>query len=197
MKTDTVALLRPIMTSQLGSVKVCTYCKQAKPLMSNCKRVKYRQTVKPVLVGELNPYGGTDDYALYPAPEGCSGHRLCCLIFGMSRKDYLEAFGRVNLCEGKWSSPKAKSAALALVDAQMDGGRLVLLGSKVCDAFAVKFEPFEVFDLHGIDMLVLPHPSGRCRLWNQHDAFEMARQAVVAFAQELAPLVGKMSRNAP
>ena len=51
--------------------------------------------MKPTLVGESNPYGGNDDYALYPAPNGCSGHRLCLLILGMDPEDYLEAFERL------------------------------------------------------------------------------------------------------
>jgi hypothetical protein len=52
---------------------------------------------KPLLVGEVNPYGGDPYYALYPAPDGCSGHRLCYLILGMRREDYLESFERINL----------------------------------------------------------------------------------------------------
>jgi hypothetical protein len=41
---------------------------------------------KIVLVGESNPYGADPYYALYPAPDGSAGHRLCCLVLGMTRK---------------------------------------------------------------------------------------------------------------
>lgn len=144
---------------------------------------------RPVLVGESNPYGGDPYYALYPSPDGCSGHRLCRLILGMSRRAYLDTFERVNLVDGKWNMRDARRKAADLITEYADGGRLILLGAKVCSAFDLRFEPFEVYDLCGIDVAVLPHPSGLCRLWNVAGAFARARAAVLAVAPEL-PLSG-------
>lgn len=145
---------------------------------------------KVLLVGELNPYGADPYFALYPAPDGCSGHRLCKLILGMSRAKYLEAFDRVNLCAGKWSKKDARRAQLELT-----ARRYILLGSKVCGAFETPFEPFAVrtwscgvignFRIG----LILPHPSGLCRLWSRPGYFKQAREAVAAFAPEVAPLM--------
>ncbi len=150
--------------------------------------------MKPILVGEQNPYGADPYYALYPAPDGCSGHRLCRLILGMSRKSYLEAFDRVNLCDGPWSMPAAKVRAEELIDGGLSGGDeeqpLILFGAKVAKAFGVSYKPFEQF---GEDILVLPHPSGLCRLWGEAGAFERARQAVALFAPEVAHLLGVSS----
>lgn len=146
---------------------------------------------KPVLIGEVNPYGGDPYYALYPAPDGCAGHRLCCLILGMGRAAYLDAFERTNLCERRWSMPAARKRAEELADGGLSGDDeeqpLILLGAKVAKAFELPFRPYEQF---GEDLLVLPHPSGLCRLWSEASAIERARAAVRAFAPHLAHLIG-------
>ncbi len=148
--------------------------------------------MKPLIVGESNPYGGDDYYALYPLPEGCSGHRLCCLILGMRRTDYLDVFDRCNLVQGKWSLKAAKIRAEQLIDGGLSGGNeeqpIIILGSKVAAAFSLPFRPFEQF---GEDLLVLPHPSGLCRLWHEPGAIERARVAVLKMAPELEPFIGK------
>lgn len=136
--------------------------------------------MKPLLIGECNPYGADPYYALVPYPDGCAGHRLCHLILGMTEDDYLERFERVNLCHGKWSMPAARARAREIWE---QPGRFILLGAKVCAAWQTPFVPFEISD--GGTALVLPHPSGLCRLWHQPGMFQKARTAVAAFA--LAP----------
>lgn len=126
----------------------------------------------PVLVGESNPYGGHPDFALYPSPDGCAGHRLCCKILGMRRAVYMRVFDRVNLCDGPWRIKEARAKADTLRCRQ-----LILLGSKVCSAFGIPFKPWSTVGT--LDpWVILPHPSGLCRLWNQHDAYERARACV-------------------
>ncbi len=127
---------------------------------------------KPLLVGESNPYGSDPCYALYPAPDGCSGHRLAVLILGMSRQSYLESFDRINLVSGPWRIREARESASTLI-----GRRLILLGAKVCSAFGVAFTPFMVGDAG----LVLPHPSGLNRMWQEKGSVERARKAVRLF----------------
>lgn len=136
---------------------------------------------KPILVGESNPYGDDQAFALYPAPDGCSGHRLATLILGMSRKDYLDSFERRNLCAGPWSIKHARQVAQSIWE---QPGRFILLGSKVCSAWQTPFEPFKIFD--GGTCAILPHPSGLCRLWGNPGAIEMARKVVLTIAPELA-----------
>lgn len=143
---------------------------------------------KVILVGESNPYGGDDYYALYPAPDGCSGHRLCCLILGMDPDDYLEAFERTNLVRGPWSLSAARARAALLLTA---GGRFVLFGAKVCAGFGVPFAPFTVKDEV---LLRMPHPSGLNRMWQEEGAFARARAAVAAFAPEVAHLLGRADK---
>jgi hypothetical protein len=142
---------------------------------------------KPMLVGESNPYGADPAFALYPAPDGCSGHRLCGLVLGMSRRDYLDAFERRNLCVGKWRMRVARASAQAL---RTWPAPLILLGAKVARAF--EFDPFEPWTLgDGGKTVILPHPSGLCRLWNEPGAFTRAQLLVVAACPELVGIVGK------
>jgi hypothetical protein len=135
---------------------------------------------KPLIVGESNPYGGDDYYALYPAPAGCSGHRLCC----MDPDDYLEAFDRCNLCRGPWRIAAARDAAACL---RQGGGPLILLGAKVASGFGLPFAPFTTPDNR---TLILPHPSGRNPVWGQPGVIEKTRAAVIALAPALASAIG-------
>lgn len=155
--------------------------------------------MKPLLVGEANPYGADPRYALYPLPARASGHRLCTLVMGLGLREYLERFDRVNLCPGRWSAPVARVRARELL-AEQGRARIVLLGSKVCGAFGVPYEPFCAFIRSGDleitwlrevlhyapdlgnarAVVVLPHPSGICRAWNHPAAFAMAREALSA-----------------
>jgi hypothetical protein len=131
--------------------------------------------MKPLLVGELNPYGLDPRYALFPKPERSAGGRLCYKILGYRfAAEYLKDFDRVNLCTGKWTVAAARERATELKCAPRP---TILLGVKACNAFGVAFHPFRVTN----NYLVLPHPSGLNRLWNEPGAFERARQAIADF----------------
>jgi hypothetical protein len=105
----------------------------------------------------------------------------------MGRRAYLGSFRRVNLVVGEWSTEAAREAAARVRDS-----RLVLLGSRVCGAFRVPFRPFAAFEVSwGRRALVLPHPSGRCRLWNDPDNIARARAAVAEFVPEVGQLLGR------
>ena len=137
---------------------------------------------KVLLLGEQNPYGGDPSYALYPAPDGCAGHRLCRLVLDLPRTEYLRRFDRRNVLErpGKWSVREARNEASLILGAHR---RVVALGAKVAAALGLSTEPFSMHEilLHGEEerlVLVLPHPSGLCRAWNVPGAFERARKMV-------------------
>jgi hypothetical protein len=141
------------------------------------------EVVKPLLVGELNPYGPSDDYALYPDPPGCTGWRLCYKVLELTEADYLEKFDRTNLCSRKWSNLEACYMANII----RNSGRqiIIMLGRKVTKAFGLAHVgPFEAH--HDLDAdapqsptyIVLPHPSGLCREWHVPGAFLKARELV-------------------
>ena len=134
---------------------------------------------RALLVGELNPYGELGAYALYPRPRGSAGHRLASKIMQLPPLDYLEHFERVNLCTKTWRMKDARAAAAAIIN-EGQHRRIVLLGSKVCAAFGVKFLPFQIVtDNSERKFAILPHPSGRNRLWNNPIAYERARRVLV------------------
>lgn len=130
---------------------------------------------RAVLVGEDNPYGPSPDMALYPAPEGSAGWRLCVLILMLQRADYLRRFARVNLCDGLWSTREARARAAELA---ATGVPVVMLGAKVSAAFGRSAQ--EPFTRDGL-FYRLPHPSGRCRVWNDPGAFGRARGLLAEF----------------
>ena len=140
--------------------------------------------MKPLLVGEANPYGRAPEFALYPAPRGCAGQRLAEVVMGLPRSEYLERFDRVNLCPEKWSAPVARASASKIRFERGVWDHIVLLGSKVCGAFGIEYKPFtwgqraphEARNVNTI--VVLPHPSGLCRTWNEPDAVARAREVL-------------------
>lgn len=118
--------------------------------------------------------------ALYPLPAHAAGGRLCSIL-GISPRFYLRKYQRANLLEeGKWSRLAARLSASVILT-KTTARRFVLLGAKVADAFRVPFEPFRVHRVLSWPTLVLPHPSGRCRIWNDPESTQRARRVFQAF----------------
>lgn len=146
--------------------------------------------VPVVFVGEDNPHNTQPFFDLYDDPPGSAGWRLRTKILGISREVY---FGpdvyRADLCRGKWSAPAARQEAERLKHTH-PRAVFVLLGRKVRDAFAyfptyaAQAETFEVFDGSAITgrrrVVLLPHPSGRCRYWSEPDAVEKVQGVLSA-----------------
>ena len=132
-----------------------------------------------LLVGECNPYGADPFFALYHLPRNASGNRLREHL-GLTDVEY-HKLDKVNLCTGKWSLPKAREHAFALIDAG-NYNVMVLLGRKVRDAFGDP-PPFEWGSARGVKLVGLPHPSGLNRAWLEPDA----RAQAVAVLTEVAP----------
>lgn len=129
------------------------------------------QHSRVLLVGELNPFGADPRLALYHMPRGSSGDRLR-RILGLRDCEYARLLDKVNLCRGRWSEE------VALEEAQQCLGShhsvLVLLGSKVRSVFKGPL-PFEWSVVRGKRLVGLPHPSGRCRVWNDSQSAARAR----------------------
>lgn len=141
---------------------------------------------KPLLIGEANPYGSDPEFALYPDPPNCAGHRLCHKVMGLDPDDYLRRFDRANLCPREWRLKEARVRATLLRSHVR--GLMVLLGARVCAAFEVDFKPFSETgyftnagrsdvgpQVYVPQYVVLPHPSGLSRSWNAPGAYDRAR----------------------
>lgn len=129
-----------------------------------------------VLVGELNPYGSDPTYALYHLPRHASGNRLREHL-GLTDNAYL-AIPRENLCTGTWSMKAARARAALVLEAN---DVVVALGARVASAFrGPSF--FEAMRFGQTWLLVLPHPSGMNRMWNEPGLREMARSMLRDYA---------------
>ncbi len=140
--------------------------------------------MRPLLVGESNPYSVDQRNALLPWPAQAAGNRLR-MILELTDREYLRAFDRANLVLGhRWSLRAARDGAAYLLR-QRPIGTFVLLGRRVAQAFGYRDEPFSVLQSQapGTDHVfyLLPHPSGRCREWNRPGAAERARRLLANF----------------
>lgn len=160
--------------------------------------------MRPWIIGESNPHQkpGADPshkYDLFPLPKGASGHRLCKLVLGMEMTTYLRSFVRRDLLTEKWTVAAARKAA---AEVWKESGRapLVLLGAKVSAAFGLAYIPFSSID-HGCveglrKVVIIPHPSGLCRAWQEPGAFTRARDMVLPLLTEPLPTVATKSGGA-
>lgn len=137
--------------------------------------------MKPVLVGEVNPYGVDPFFALYPLPEHASGGRLA-KILGLTRGEYLRRFERVNLCVGHWSAKQARVAA-ELLDRASSASPLLLLGRRVARAFEYDAEFWTSYVPAGRlgRIYLIPHPSAMNRVWNDPRAVVRTRDFLAEF----------------
>lgn len=126
---------------------------------------------KPLLVGEDNPYSDNPHMVLYPHPPNSAGGRLCLRVLGMTMREYLGTFDRANLTEFRRDEMWMRTLHLR--------SSVFLLGAKVCRHFRVPYAPWSSHEHEGRKVIhVLPHPSGRCRTWNEAAAIPMTRQFV-------------------
>ena len=160
--------------------------------------------MRPLLIGEDNPYSRDPADALLPYPDKSAGWRLATKIMGLPRAAYLPHFDPLNLCARRWSMREARESAERIVAERGVGlgpqtRSVVLLGTKVCAAFGVDFAPFTMSNvsrrvslkvrhpaLGEVDAIgakivcatILPHPSGRSRAWCEPGAVERTRDAL-------------------
>lgn len=138
-----------------------------------------------LLVGEDNPQSPDTHYSLWNDPPGCAGHRLQEHILMLPARQY-RAIWRTNLCCPTWDRDAAILRTFELVAADCQWTTIVMLGRRVASAFQAgalgfNLEPFEhsgVVKKYGreIQFVSLPHPSGRCREWNNTTNYERARR---------------------
>lgn len=133
---------------------------------------------RPVLIGMNNPVSSDPKHALFPAPEGCTGHRLYEMLRGrlpdVTRKSYLDRFDRRNVVAGKvWNAASAREGAAALEREFWGSGRtIVLLGLDTVKAFGHPRSLIHPAIIGGATWRQIPHPSGR-NLW-YNDATNLA-----------------------
>lgn len=142
---------------------------------------------RPTLVGMNNPLSGDPEHALFPHPPGCTGHRIWSMLHdyrGVRRSEYTETFDRVNvLGDREWSASRARAAAAGMLQVLAGRQHVVLLGAAPVAALRVAPCLPGHWAQHrdpemsaAVRYTCLPHPSGRCRWYNDHDNRQLARE---------------------
>lgn len=128
--------------------------------------------MKPIILGMNNPISSDPAHALYPSPEGCTGHRLWRMLnarTGCSRSEYLEAFERRNLISQKtWPNMGLARAAasefLRELCSRTEPLTVLVLGAEPRDALRLPRVLVKPVEMYGVTWRLVPHPSGR-NLW--------------------------------
>lgn len=134
--------------------------------------------MKTILLGMNNPVSSRPEHALYPYPPNCTGWRIMKLlqtrIPELTRRQYLTGFDRINLVNSKtWDKESAKVAARQLPS--LYRGRTILaFGGAVRDALELPEILIHPLRKDGCIWRQLPHPSGRCRWYNDPDCAALA-----------------------
>lgn len=134
---------------------------------------------RPVLIGMNNPLSTRAGHELFPAPEGCTGHRLWTMLHDRthaSRQSYMDTFERRNLVRGiPWDRTAAKARAYEMsCEFEGTGRVVVLLGQEVRAAFGHPPLLIHPQVIGGCTFRQLPHPSGRNRWYNDPDNLKVA-----------------------
>ena len=114
-------------------------------------------------------------------PRARSGKRLARLI-GKPAHDVTEVVNLFDHPVDRWSAPVARVAAAAVL-ARSTADRIVLCGRRVAAAFGADDTVLFVWrERDGRQLAVIPHPSGRNRLWNNPRVSEAAAEFLGALA---------------
>jgi hypothetical protein len=123
--------------------------------------------LRPVLLGMNNPVSSDPAHALYPHPPGCTGWRLWDMLndrMDVSKTQYLRAFDRRNLVDGKtWHPGEAARRAASLIE-ELRGREIVVLGAAPRRILGLPELLVHPIQWRGSTWRQLPHPSGR-NLW--------------------------------
>ena len=145
-----------------------------------------RDDRRPILLGMNNPV--YPDRPLWHEPAGCTGARVLALLRSkrpdVTDKQYLQAFDRRNLLyAAEWDADKAAVAADTLVRGLEDTGRRVLVLGETVRKLVGLPQRARLCEVRwrGCSWRSVPHPSGRCRWYNE--AF--AREVVSLILQEM------------
>ena len=132
-----------------------------------------------VIIGESKAGGRGLDEAF--GPRCASAKRLAALL-GMTPEEMQKRYRyRYNLLgPGPWDAAKATAVAGALLGmfAAHRNVAWVLCGRKVADAFGYRGVYLSCFTLEDKAAVVIPHPSGRNRLWSDGRTVRKARNVL-------------------
>ena len=113
--------------------------------------------------------------------DGAAGRRLAALA-GLDHAEFLKRFERVNLLDDQSGQPDVRAMRDRADDLRKrwNGRKAVLLGRHVALAFRLVNEDYEWFKPvqvePGLELAVMPHPSGISTWWNAAENVKSARK---------------------
>lgn len=134
------------------------------------------------IIGEAPGPNTSPKLPIFPFPASSAGGRLMSYS-RMRPAEYLGKLYRKNLFTTflpGWCAPAARELASYIERdlADMKIRRVLLLGTRVGAAFEVGGLWSSLTTTSGITFLVIPHPSGRCRVYNDEAARKRAGAAI-------------------
>ena len=130
--------------------------------------------MKITIVGMNNPLSRRPEHALWPQPDGCSGHRLWLMATartGITQDEWIAMTDRRNLCTGDWDRDQARLQARAWIP-ELSGRTTILLGAEVANCFPSTGLMCQWAKSWGSPpraanpWIHIPHPSGRNHYYN-------------------------------
>lgn len=143
--------------------------------------------MRVIFVGQ-QPSRYEDEGVVLPVRPGSSGDRIIKMM-GVTEQAFRENFDCINVSaryDPDGFSPAYHTRDVWNMRSLFRGRKVVLLGPAVAEAFEIERGKYEWCqwidhpkweDHHGLFM-VIPHPSGANRLYNDHFIFEMVRSSL-------------------
>ena len=145
-----------------------------------------------LLIGEAPGPNTNAKLPLFPLPNNSAAGRLLKYA-GIEPAEYIGRLVRMNLCHDQWSDRRATAGVVRAISFILDEAnyydgkplRVLLLGRRVADAWNCDQEPFGYSIRHytggsypNVYVAWIPHPSGRCLIYNERKNQLRARRAV-------------------
>lgn len=133
--------------------------------------------MRTILLGMCNPNADGDPLSIHDG----AGKRLFEMS-GMPEEVYLKRFIRLNLVDSvQWDSEKAKAGAGRFLRSLERGRIVVVLGKQVALALGVGLTNFfDDMEVKTRRFILIPHPSGRCRLYNDKKTVAKVRKLLAS-----------------
>jgi hypothetical protein len=143
-----------------------------------------------MLIGEAPGPNTNAKLPLYPLPNNSAAGRLLKYA-GVEPVEYIGRLVRMNLCETEWSERRAVAGRVRATSYLLDGAnfhdgkplRVLLLGARVARTWACygSFGHVTMLFPGDVELEVtwIPHPSGRCLLYNDRKNQLRAGRAVL------------------
>lgn len=145
-----------------------------------------------LLIGEAPGPNTNAKLPLFPMPNNSAAGRLLRYA-DIEPVEYIGRLVRMNLCDDEWSGRGAVAGVVRAISYLLDEAnffdgkplRVLLLGRRVAEAWNCGPEPFGYQIRHytgggvpNVYVAWIPHPSGRCHLYNERKNQLRARRAV-------------------